>query len=508
MTAANRPPSDANREDPSASVPGEPRPMAGEMVAVEASGRDAEHSAPPLPLRPSAYGSPAEGGDAADSSAASTDMIIAPTQDDDWNWPSLRPPLPMRPSNYPLVDSRKPLSIEPIVPRLPTKPTTGPVVPVLAAETASATSLATPVEAALRSSEPKALRSTPAVLPSSISEEIASPAVAAIAAEADNETETSAATTVPPPTQSPQSKQPTMPPLSAGAADRIAVSSPASPKSQTVAVPDSQRATWGEVIARGVKYALVFAGAALATILTLMVLYRFINPPFSSLMVQQRLTGQEVTQTWVPLESISDDVVRAVLLSEDGRFCQHSGVDFEEMQNAIERAGDGGVPRGASTISMQVIKNLFLWPSKSYVRKAIEIPLTYAMETLWPKRRIMEIYLNIAEWGPGIFGVEAASQFHFNKPAAALNEREAARLAVALPNPFMRDAGDPGPRTRRLASDIQARMRAAYASQTACVTIARRSVTRPASSASQSKRPARETAPDDEPSWSPNVQWD
>ncbi len=196
--------------------------------------------------------------------------------------------------------------------------------------------------------------------------------------------------------------------------------------------------------------------------------YRFVDPPFSMLMLQQRVSGDDVNQAWVPLDYISPYAVRAVLLSEDGRFCQHWGVDLDEMQNAIERAGDG-IPRGASTISMQVTKNLFLWQSKSYLRKAIEIPLTFVIEAVWPKRRIMEVYLNIAEWGPGIFGVEAASRYHFNKPAARLSEREAAQLAVALPNPIRRDAGDPGPQTRRLASDIQARMRAASSGATACV---------------------------------------
>lgn len=216
------------------------------------------------------------------------------------------------------------------------------------------------------------------------------------------------------------------------------------------------------------KFAICAAGAWLALIAGLIFAYRIVNPPMSSLMLQQWISGQAIEQSWVDIESISPQIVRAVLLSEDGRFCDHTGVDFDAMQDAIERAGDGA-PRGASTISMQVTKNLFLWPSKSYVRKAIEIPLTWAMELVWPKRRIMEIYLNIAEWGPGIFGVESASQFHFKKSARRLNEREAAQLAVALPNPYTRDAGDPGPKTRRLASDIQARMRNSYTSQTSCV---------------------------------------
>lgn len=220
---------------------------------------------------------------------------------------------------------------------------------------------------------------------------------------------------------------------------------------------------------RLLRYAGYAAAGYLGLIVVLLFAYRVINPPMSSLMVQHWASGGEVIQDWVSIEQISPQIVRAVLLSEDGRFCQHRGVDLLEMQAAIERAGDGGVPRGASTISMQVIKNLFLWPSKSYVRKAIEIPMTYLMELLWPKRRIMEVYLNIAEWGPGIFGVESAAKFHFNKPASRLNEREAAQLAVALPNPYSRDAGDPGPQTRRLASDVQTRMRNAYSGQTTCV---------------------------------------
>ena len=170
---------------------------------------------------------------------------------------------------------------------------------------------------------------------------------------------------------------------------------------------------------------------------------------------------------------MSPNIVRAVLLSEDGRFCEHSGIDFEALEDAVERAGSGS-PRGASTISMQVVKNMFLWPSKSYLRKAIELPLTYVMELVWSKHRIMEVYLNIAEWGPGIFGVGSASEFYFRKPARNLSERDAARLAVALPNPLVRNAGKPGPGLQRLANAIQVRMRLAPSSQLACVLPKRR----------------------------------
>jgi len=202
-------------------------------------------------------------------------------------------------------------------------------------------------------------------------------------------------------------------------------------------------------------------------LLALLLLYRWVDPPASTLMLGQRLTGTAITQRWVPLERISPSLAAAVISSEDGHFCRHHGVDWGELKEAIESAGDG-IARGGSTISMQVVKNLFLWPSRSYVRKAIEIPLAYAMEALWPKRRILEVYLNIAEWGPGVFGAEAAARYHFRKSALALNAREATLLAVSLPNPYDRQAGRPGPGTVRLADNLLLRMRAAQPS-TACL---------------------------------------
>ena len=183
---------------------------------------------------------------------------------------------------------------------------------------------------------------------------------------------------------------------------------------------------------------IAFAGA----VLVLIILYRWVDPPASTLMLGQRLAGTPIVQRWVPLTRISPNLPLAVILSEDARFCRHAGVDWGELREAIESTGDG-VARGGSTISMQVVKNLFLWPSKSYLRKAIEIPLAYLIEVAWPKQRILEIYLNIAEWGPGVFGAEAAARYHFRKPAALLGPREAALLAVSLPNPFERDAGAP-----------------------------------------------------------------
>jgi len=201
--------------------------------------------------------------------------------------------------------------------------------------------------------------------------------------------------------------------------------------------------------------AIVFAGW-FTVALFLIAVYRFVNPPFSSLMVLKWLGGTSIQRQWVPLERISPNLMRAVIASEDGRFCSHWGIDFGEVAAAIRRSS-GGTPRGASTITMQVAKNLFLWPAKSYVRKLVEVPLTYAIELMWPKRRILEVYLNIAEWGPGIFGAEAAAREHFNRSASRLNARQAAQLAVTLPNPVARDAGAPGPWTSRRATVIQRR---------------------------------------------------
>jgi monofunctional glycosyltransferase len=178
------------------------------------------------------------------------------------------------------------------------------------------------------------------------------------------------------------------------------------------------------------------------------------------LMLGQRLGGTSITQHWVSLEHIASNLQLAVIASEDGRFCRHHGVDWEELESAIDQSVDG-VARGGSTIAMQTVKNLFLWPAKSYLRKAMEIPLAYAVDTTWSKRRLLEIYLNIAEWGPGVFGAEAAARYHFRKPASLLSAREAALLAVSLPNPFERRAGAPGPGTQRLAANLMLRMRTA-----------------------------------------------
>ncbi len=227
---------------------------------------------------------------------------------------------------------------------------------------------------------------------------------------------------------------------------------------------------WRAHLRTAARYAAYAIGGYLALVLVLIILFRFINPPGSMLMLTQFLTGTAIDRTWVPLNSISRNLVRAVIVSEDGRFCEHSGIDTAAIREAIDRASRG-TPRGASTISMQVTKNLFLWNAKSYVRKVIEIPLTLYMELVWPKTRILEVYLNIAEWAPGVFGAEAAARHHFGKSAARLSEREAALLAAVLPNPVVRDAGSPGPQTSAKARVVQSRVKA-YGSVASCVTSA------------------------------------
>ena len=198
---------------------------------------------------------------------------------------------------------------------------------------------------------------------------------------------------------------------------------------------------------------------AIASVLAIIVAYKAVDPPMTPTWAARALMGEPVERQWVSIEQISPRLMQAVIASEDTRFCSHRGVDFDQLEAIIEAAWQGN-SRGASTISMQLVKNLFLWPQRSYVRKALEIPLALALDLIHSKQRILEIYLNIVEWGPGIYGAEAAARYHFGKPASQLTAGEAARLAVSLPNPTRRDAGAPEPRVERLANLIATRVRA------------------------------------------------
>lgn len=217
--------------------------------------------------------------------------------------------------------------------------------------------------------------------------------------------------------------------------------------------------------------ALVKAGLAAGLLAAaVMLVLRFVDPPGSTLMLARWFAGDLNTQNWVRLEQISPNLLRAVIASEDTQFCSHRGIDFRELEAVIEKAERGGddFARGASTITMQVAKNLFLWPGRSYARKGLELALASGLELFWPKTRTLEVYLNIVEWGPGIFGAEAAARHHFRKPAARLTQREAALLAASLPNPIERTAGRPGDGLRRIASIVEGRM-AAQPARFACV---------------------------------------
>ncbi|SFB26709.1 monofunctional biosynthetic peptidoglycan transglycosylase [Rhizobium sp. NFR07] len=181
--------------------------------------------------------------------------------------------------------------------------------------------------------------------------------------------------------------------------------------------------------------------------------------PVSTLMLSELFLLRGYDRQWVDLDDISPNLVRAVMMSEDGQFCAHGGVDWVQMRGVVQDALDGEQTRGASTISMQTAKNLFLWNGRFFVRKILELPLAMTSDFIWSKRRMMEIYLNVAEWGPGIYGAEAAAQYHFKTSAAKLSSSQAALLAVALPNPFTRVASKPGRGMRRLAGIVERRAR-------------------------------------------------
>ncbi len=180
----------------------------------------------------------------------------------------------------------------------------------------------------------------------------------------------------------------------------------------------------------------------------LVIIYRFVPIPGTFLMAQRAIEGDDTKRNMVGLDQISPYLVRSVIASEDANFCSHNGFDWRAIQVAMKSNERGRKLRGGSTISQQTAKNVFLWPQRSYVRKGLEAGFTVLIETLWPKRRIMEAYLNVAEFGPGIFGAEAGALTHFKKHAKDLSPLEAARLAAILPSPRKWSPTSP---TRRIA---------------------------------------------------------
>lgn len=198
-------------------------------------------------------------------------------------------------------------------------------------------------------------------------------------------------------------------------------------------------------------------------------LYRLVDPPLTPLMVIRWFEGHGVDRTWVPLSAISLHLQRAVIASEDNTFCQHYGYDVDAVSEQIDNLLEGEAARGGSSITNQTAKNILLWPAGSFLRKALEVTPTLMIEAFWPKRRILEVYLNIAETGPGLYGAEAAAQAYFGRSAAHLTRRQAALIATALPAPRARRPARPGPGHARLARRIERRTAQLGTSYYACL---------------------------------------
>ena len=186
--------------------------------------------------------------------------------------------------------------------------------------------------------------------------------------------------------------------------------------------------------------------------------YRFINPPTTITMLGDVLSGRGAARDWLPISQIDRDMVRAAIGAEDSKFCRHNGFDVEAIEDAMKRNASGGRIRGGSTISQQTAKNAFLWQGGGYARKGVEAWFTFLIERLWGKRRIMEVYLNLAETGIGTYGVNAGSQRYFGHDASAMSATEAARIAAVLPLPKKRGATAPKGFTRRYGNSIAARI--------------------------------------------------
>jgi monofunctional biosynthetic peptidoglycan transglycosylase len=217
-------------------------------------------------------------------------------------------------------------------------------------------------------------------------------------------------------------------------------------------VPARRRGT------RALRFVLWAVLIALLLPVPVVIVYRFVPPPITALMAIRSLAGAPLHQHWVSLDRIAPAMVRAVVASEDEKFCFHHGFDWQALDNAWRDWRAGREPKGASTISMQTAKNLFLWPGRSLLRKGIEAYLTVLIEFFWDKHRIIETYLNVIEWGNGVYGAETAAEHYFGTPAAALSPQEAALLAAVLPDPRAWSPIQPTPYIAERAAIIRERM--------------------------------------------------
>ena len=224
----------------------------------------------------------------------------------------------------------------------------------------------------------------------------------------------------------------------------------------TATPPPRKKAKGGLVVGLSLALLMTPIGAVLT--------HAILPPPLTLLMAQQLIGGHGMDYRWRGLNDISPNLVYSAIGAEDARFCSHSGFDFVAIQKALDHneansSERGGKVRGGSTISQQTAKNVFLWPSRDWVRKGLEAGYTVLIEGIWGKRRILETYLNVAEWAPGVYGAEAASQHWFGVSALDLSPQQAARLAAILPSPRRYDAARPGPYVSRRASRIEAAAR-------------------------------------------------
>jgi monofunctional glycosyltransferase len=215
-----------------------------------------------------------------------------------------------------------------------------------------------------------------------------------------------------------------------------------------------ERSFLGRLLGWIVKLILAFLIISVLWVLA----YRFINPPITITMIGDIVAGRGAHKDWMPIDQMDRDVVRAAIAAEDSKFCSHHGFDFEAIEDAAKRNASGGRIRGGSTISQQTAKNAFLWQGGGYARKGVEAWFTFLIEHLWGKRRIMEVYLNLAETGIGTYGVNAGSQRYFGHDASAMSATEAARVAAVLPLPKERGAVAPKGFTRRYGNTIAARI--------------------------------------------------
>lgn len=206
------------------------------------------------------------------------------------------------------------------------------------------------------------------------------------------------------------------------------------------------------------KWIVIAAISLMAISFAILLGLRWLPPPTSAFMLQADTPDPALRYHWMPWQRISPHLPVAVIASEDQKFPYHWGFDFDAIGKAIDENKLRRRPRGASTITQQVAKNLFLWSGRSYLRKSLEAYFTMGLELVWPKRRIIEVYLNIAQFGPGIYGVEAASRAYFHKPASRISKSEAALLAAVLPNPRKLKAANPSDYVRQRAREIEAQM--------------------------------------------------